>query len=463
MSLSARLQSIAAAQPDAPCLLGPEGLSWRQTADRVEAIAAHLAPERGRVVALAMPEGPDCLMAILGAWAAGAIAFPIGGGATPHERERLLSGLDVAALWTALPDVPPAAPPAASPDPSALALLVATSGSTGAPKRVALSHAAVRWNAEAHAESVGLAPGTRTLLLSSLVHAFPLVAVAAGTLAVGGALSWLPGPFTPRALLRHSEAEGIGYVALTPTLLRLLIARAAPESLLPAVLSVGAGPIEAGALAEAARWAAARGCRLYHTYGLSEAGPRVSTLAPEAIPEAADSVGRPLPGVTVKIMHEGREVPAGTSGEVWLQSPSLMAGYYPEGGGLTPDGWLATGDLGTVDARGFLRLSGRIKDVIVTGGTTIGASEIESALLLDARVAEAAVVAQPDADYGEVAIAFVTLAAAASPTELMTALAAVLSRHKLPRRIAIVDQLPRTTLGKINKHRLKEAACAGSL
>lgn len=446
--------------PEAPCLIGLEAGDWASVWQRLQEARSAYAPHRGRVVAFSLPDGPEAAVALVGCLMSGAIAFPLPPQATAHERERLLSGLDVALEVRDLPA--PTAVAAAGPYPADgdVALLVATSGSTGAPKRVAHSYGGVWWNARAHAESLGLGPGTRTLVVSPLYHAFPLVALLLGTLAVGGAVDFLGGAFTPRGLLKRVAASGIDYVALSPTALRLLIERDKPELALPATLSVGAGPMPAAELAAAGRWAAGRGARLFHTYGLSEAGPRVATLAPDDLLSGHEaSVGRPMPGVEVRVVAGDAEAAPGEAGEVWVKSPSVMVGYFPEGGGLAEAGWLATGDRGRLDAEGFLILEGRIKDVIVTGGVNVSAREVEEALMADPRVAEAAVVGLADPVYGEVGRAFVVSREPVSAQELLDHLAGLLSRHKLPHRIELVAALPRTALGKVDKGRLKEAAC----
>lgn len=458
MTLHARLERLAASQPDAPCL---PGLTWQAFFGAVAALAARLAPFAGQVVAVAAPEGPEQAIALVGTLLSGAVALPLPPNTPTAERERLLAGLAVALILdTPTPDLPPGiwSPPSGD----APALLLATSGSTGEPKRVAHRTDGLVWNALAHADAIGLPAGARTLVTSSLAHAFPLVAQLLATLLRGGSVHWPAGAFTPRAFTRQVEADAIGYAALPPILLRLLAARNPDAAGLPPLLSVGAAPIPADEFVTLATWAARGGSRLYHTYGLSEAGPRVATLAPEDLPAKAHTVGRPLPGVAIRVVAEGRDVPPGEPGEVWLKSPSTMAGYYPAYAGLAADGWLPTGDLGRLDADGFLQIEGRLKDVIVCGGVTIWAREIEDALVADPLVAEAAVVARPDAAYGEAAVAFVVPRAPVTPADVLSGLTERLSRPKLPHEVVVTAALPRTTLGKVDKARLREAACGGS-
>lgn len=457
MSLHAWLARYAAETPHAPCLL--DAYPWAAFEARVRAAAAALAPHRGRVVAVQMPEGPELALTLVATLVSGAIALPLPATATAYERERILVGLDVACLLTQAPASAPR--PLDPPDDADVALLVATSGSTGRPKCVALRYGGLAWNASAHAESLNLPVGVRTLILSPLHHAFSLVALLLGTLARGGAAGWLDGTFTPRAWQRRCAEAAIDYAALTPTHLRLLQARLQPGTALPRVLSIGAAPLTPQELQAAAVWAVAGGSWLYHTYGLTEAGPRVTTLDPEGIAVRPSSVGRALPGVALRVVDGDREAPANCLGEVQIKSPSVMAGYYPQPAVLH-DGWLPTGDSGYLDAEGYLHVRGRLKELIVSGGVNVAPREIEEALLLESRVAEAAVVAQPDALYGEVPHAYVVLRDAATSEELLAHLAGLLSRSKLPHAIRIVADLPRTALGKVDKQKLKEGRCEAS-
>jgi fatty-acyl-CoA synthase len=458
MSWLATLEAHAAAHPEAPCLLGPEGADWGTFVARVRRLAAAFAVDQGRVVAFAMADGPRAVEHLVACLVSGAIAFPLPPSATAHERTRLLEGLDVARLVESPIEGHEA--DWALPESTDISLLVGTSGSTGRPKRVALRHGGLAWNALAHAEALGLPEGARTLVVSPLYHAFPLVAQVLGTLLKGGAIGFLGGTFTPRGLLKVLAAEQIGYAALTPTTLRLLRERC-PEAALPPILSVGAAPMAPDELVAAEAWARANGAALYHTYGLSEAGPRVATLGPKAIPAHPASVGQLLPGIEARLVDPVTGQPAAGEGELWLKSPSQMAGYFPEMEGIGPDGWLRTGDMARLDD-GVLTLTGRIKDVIVTGGINVSLREIEEALLLDPRVAEAAVVAVPHAVYGEVPRAVLVAKAPLVRQEVLSHLTGVLSRHKLPQEILFLSDLPRTALGKVDKSKLKELSCEAS-
>jgi cyclohexanecarboxylate-CoA ligase/acyl-CoA synthetase len=182
---------------------------------------------------------------------------------------------------------------------------------------------------------------------------------------------------------------------------------------------------------------------------------------------AVISDGRPaLDGVEVKIVNElGEELPAGEEGEVWYRGPGAMVGYWrdPERTATAiTDGWYHTGDLGQFNAEGLLRLKGRLKDVIIRGGTNISAGEVEEHLLTHPKVKSVAVVAMPDRRLGEKACAFVVPASPDPPTlaELADYLKNVrrIAVHKLPERLEIIEELPVTPTGKVQKFALRERA-----
>ena len=210
-----------------------------------------------------------------------------------------------------------------------------------------------------------------------------------------------------------------------------------------------------------------RGCRLLPLYGASEIFATTVCWASDPPEMAVISDGRPaLDGVEVRIVNEiGEESPAGEEGEVWYRGPGAMVGYWrdPERTATAiTDGWYHTGDLGQFNAEGLLRLKGRIKDVIIRGGTNISAGEVEGHLLTHPKVKSVAVVAMPDPRLGEKACAFVVPTGPESPTlvELADYLKNVrrIAVHKLPERLEIVEELPVTPTGKVQKFALRERA-----
>jgi acyl-CoA synthetase (AMP-forming)/AMP-acid ligase II len=201
-------------------------------------------------------------------------------------------------------------------------------------------------------------------------------------------------------------------------------------------------------------------------YGLTEAGT-ASATAPDDDPETvATTVGRPRPGFELRILDGDDDVPAGEPGEVVLRGPTVMAHYLddPESTAqaLSPDGWLRTGDLGVVDDRGCLRIVGRSKDMYIVGGFNAYPAEIENALLRHPDVQQAAVIGIPDERLGEVGMAFVVPRPGAEvDSEAVIAWSRdQMANYKVPRVVALVDELPVNATGKVEKNVLRERAAS---
>jgi acyl-CoA synthetase (AMP-forming)/AMP-acid ligase II len=175
------------------------------------------------------------------------------------------------------------------------------------------------------------------------------------------------------------------------------------------------------------------------------------------------SIGRAVQNVSVRVVDAaGNDVPPDQDGEIWVRGPNVMKGYYQRPDDtravITPDGWFRTGDGGRIDADGFVTITGRIKDLIIVGGENVYPREIEAVLETDPGVAEAAVVGMPDASRGEVPVAFVIPAegAALDETALRTLARNQLAGYKVPKQIRIVNELPRSPIGKVLKRKLRE-------
>jgi acyl-CoA synthetase (AMP-forming)/AMP-acid ligase II len=201
-------------------------------------------------------------------------------------------------------------------------------------------------------------------------------------------------------------------------------------------------------------------------YGLTEAGTATATT-PEDDPEAvATTVGRARPGFEVRLVEGDSDVPDGGAGEILLRGPSVMLGYLddPEAtaAALSPEGWLHTGDLGSFDEHGDLRIVGRIKDMFIVGGFNAYPAEIEDALLHHPEVRQAAVIGIPDERLGQVGMAFVV--AASSDPALGEAIRAwcrdEMANYKVPRRVEVVTELPLNAAGKVVKDELRDRAAA---
>ncbi len=199
-------------------------------------------------------------------------------------------------------------------------------------------------------------------------------------------------------------------------------------------------------------------------YGLTETAPMVSFLAPEYALSKVGSSGKPPMFVEVRIVDSGGatiEAPR-TQGEILVRGPNVTPGYWnlPQATALAidKDGWFRTGDAGFFDEEGFLTISDRIKDMIITGGENVYAAEVESALMRHPAIAEVAVIGEPDEQWGEGVVAIAALKPSQSLTidELRDFAGAELARYKLPRRLEIVAALPRNATGKILKYQLRQ-------
>lgn len=465
----------ASERPDHEAIVtGTARVTNRELQRRVAALMGHLHGRGVRptdVVPLALTNGVDFVVALLAVIGVGARPLPISPAWTPVERMQLLGDLSIplalgepgaAESWQPTPlalapflqeAAPGERPPGAS-APAELAstpeILLPTSGSTGTPRIVRLGLAGVVWNARSHAESVGLTPDDRVLVVSPMGHAATLVAQVVAGLLTGATLVCMRGPFMPRAFLKALEIERITATTLTPTHARMLLERGTARGIPIGDLShlrwvsIGAAPADPALLASFAGFLAGGGAaRIFVTYGLSEAGPRVSTLPPERLADRAETVGRPLPGIAVRVVD----------GELHVKTPSRMIGYLGEP--PLSDDWLATGDLASLDDEGFITLHGRRKELIVSGGVNVSPLEVERALAVDPRVGEAAVVGKPHPVYGEVPVAYVVPARSVTSDDLLAGLEGRLAPYKLPRELVLVKALPRTATGKVDKAQLK--------
>lgn len=343
-----------------------------------------------------------------------------------------------------------------------------TSATTGQPKGAVLTHAAVMANVRQIGEAVGGPAGERSLVVAPLFHA-AVVPSTFTTIARGGALV-VQEDFAPAAVVRSLSEERIGFAVLVPAMILACLQQVAgvAERRYDALRAIyyGASPIAEPTLRRAIR---AFGCGFVQSYGLTEATQSLTFLLPEDHERAlADqpnhllSSGRAAPETELRVVDaEDRDVPCGQAGEIVARGPQLMRGYWnrpDESADALRGGWLHTGDIGTLDADGYLYVRDRLKDMIVSGGENVYPSVVENVLYQHPAVADVAVIGVPDERWGEVARAVVVLRpeVPASGEEILGFCRQHLGGFEVPRAIDFVKQLPRNPSGKVLKRLLRE-------
>ncbi len=369
----------------------------------------------GHLVALDLPGGPEFVDALRRAWDAGDAVLPLDRRLPPDRRAELLDRMAprVVVEPAGTTDRARTARPVGDDD----ALVVVTSGTTGEPRGVVLTHAAVAASATASSARLGVTADDHWIACLPLSHVGGL-SVVTRALHVGSGLTVLPG-FDAEAVQdvadRTREAGRRSFVSLVPTALRRIDA-----SRFATILLGGARPPDD------------RPANAVTTYGLTETGSGI----------VYDRV--PLDGVDVRIVD----------GEVYVRGPMLLRGYR-DGTDPTVGGWLPTGDLGYVDPDGRLTVEGRRGELIITGGENVWPEPVEAALRSHPDVADVAVTGTDDAEWGQVVTAHV-VPRDRPPTldELRRHARSELPGFALPRRLVLVTEIPRTALGKIARVRL---------
>jgi len=476
-SLPAAWRRLAEADPDRPALWAA-GPGWRSRGE----LAAAGARVAGRLRRAGLATGDRVLVsaatsmelvaAYLGALRLGLVVVPVNtayrerevahivGDARPRaavvddpERGRWARAAAGGDLLVVTPEVdlpdgdPPPLDAAAPGDP---ALLCYTSGTTGAPKGAVLAHG----NLLASAEAVRLAwrwsPEDRLVLALPLFHVHGLGVGLHGTLLAGASAVLLP-RFEVGAVLDAARDHRATLFFGVPTMYARLAAspRAGELGRLRLCVS-GSAPLPPTVFRRLEERA---GQRVLERYGMTETVMNVSN--PYVGERRPGTVGLPLPGVELRLA-------GGAEGEVLLRGPNVFSGYWGNQAATAEafeaGGWFRTGDLGSFDERGYLRIEGRCKELIITGGFNVHPREVEELLLEHPGVAEAAVVGVPSEEWGEQVAAFVVPAdpaAPPAPEELLAYAAERLAGFKRPRVLRYVDALPRNALGKVLKQELR--------
>lgn len=344
-------------------------------------------------------------------------------------------------------------------DPLGVKLVLYTSGTTGRPKGVLHSHVTLQHIIRESARHWGIAAGDTTLMPSPVTHVsgyangleLPLVAGTCTVLME----SW----DAAAAVDLIEQHQVVGTVAATPFLVELAAAARAQGKRLPSLRFFACGGAAVPPDVIPAANAAFERCEAFRVFGASEV-PLV-TFGWPGDPELAATTDGKVVDYEVKIVDaEGRQVPPGHEGEILARGPGMMLGYADEAQtceSITPDGYFATGDLGTMNEDGAITVTGRKKDLIIRGGENISAREIEDVLHAHPSVREASVVAMPHPRLGEGVCAYVITFDAEGDAQLLAAHVAAsgLARQKIPERFEFVSDFPRTASGKVRKDQLR--------
>ncbi len=344
-----------------------------------------------------------------------------------------------------------------------IAMIMYTSGTTGRPKGAMLTHGNFWWNNANSMHAFDVLADDVTLTAAPVFHIGGLNVTTLVTLQKGG-LVVLHRAFDPGRALADIAAQKVTTMFGVPAMFQFMAQHPAfAETDLASLrmLVVGGAPCPAPVL----KAYLARGVSMQQGYGLTETAPMVSFLAPEYALQKLGSSGKSALFGEVRIVDSnGRPIAAPRAqGEILVRGPNVTPGYWglPQATAeaIDQDGWFRTGDAGFFDEEGFLTISDRIKDMIISGGENVYPAEVESTLMRHPAIAEVAVIGEPDEQWGEgiVAIAALRPGRSLEIDELRAFAGESLARYKLPRRLEIVAALPRNATGKILKYQLRQA------
>jgi fatty-acyl-CoA synthase len=356
-------------------------------------------------------------------------------------------------------------------DPTDLAQIQYTSGTTGNPKGAALTHRSITNNARLMGGRMALYSEDVWVNTMPMFHTGGCVVPTLGTVQVGATHVLAPG-FDPGLILQLVEEERATTGLFVPTMLIALLEHESVTTRQLGTLRTLASGASVVPPELVRRVDEVMGAPVQIMYGQTESSPVITFGYLDDSPEdVAETIGRPLPQTEVAIVdpERGDVCDLGQQGEICTRGYLVMDGYFdlPEATAqaIDDEGWLHTGDLGTMDERGYLRITGRLKDMIIRGGENISPREIEDVLFTHPDVLEVAVFGVPDERWGEIVAAAVRTApgTAPDPAELVAFCRSSLSPHKAPRRWAFVEEFPLTPSGKIRKFVLRDRVTSGEL
>ena len=491
--LTSQLARAAAAGPDRTALVDGArrvayGMLWRD-AQAFAATLQRAGISHGDRVAVVLPNCPEAAAAVYGAWLAGAIVVPLNfqarcrdlrpwlehcgarfvvhqRGHLPIEQALATAAFAPAALAvSAGQSLATAAgasyqPHPVRPAPSDAAMILYTSGTTGAPKGVALTHANLAANCAAVVAYLQLGSDDRVVTVLPFYYAYG-ASVLHTHLSRGGCVVLEPNLLFPRQVvdtLQREAATGFSGVASAYALLLEHDAFQGRDLACLRYVTQAGGPMPSALRSRLQ--AALPGPGLYLMYGQTEATSRLTWLPPDRLADKPGSVGIPVQGVRLRVVdEEGRDVALGSPGEVIARGPNIMHGYWNDPvatAAAVRDGWLHTGDIGHLDRDGFLYLAGRRSDMIKAGAHRIHPLDIEEAIMEIPEVREVAVYGIDDPVMGQVVGARIVASApiARGAAGVRAHCLARLAPYKVPRHVEFVGSLPKTASGKVRRAEL---------
>ena len=341
--------------------------------------------------------------------------------------------------------------------------LLYTSGTTGRPKAVIQTFGMALANYVNLSQAIGLTAEDRTLNFLPLFHTAGINLHTLPTLIAGGSVTVFP-KFDAEQIIAAIEAGSVSCFFGVPAVYQALALHRRFAALdLSRVRSWASGgaPLPEPLL----RAYLDRGARVCAGYGMTETGPTLCLMDPDSVAAKIGSSGKPQILSRLRIVDaDGKDAPAGASGEVLVKGSNVTPGYWNNAAAtraaFTADGWLKTGDVGRLDAEGYVTIVDRIKDMFISGGENVYPAEVENALLAHPEVLEAAVIGVADERWGEVGRAFVVARenARPEPERLRAFCRERIAGYKVPKTILVVSDLPRTAAGKVQKHLLRQQA-----
>jgi O-succinylbenzoic acid--CoA ligase len=392
---------------------------------------------RGATVAVMLPAGLEYVVLLHALMKLGAVVYPVNTRLSEPELRAELVRAEPLLTVDGMPDLgltEADLPLLGEHDLDAPHCRILTSGTSGGPRPVSLTYGNHLWSAVGSAFNLGVEPTDRWLCCLPLFHVGGLSIVMRSV--IYGTAAVVHDGFDVDRVASSLEGDGVTVVSVVATQLSRLLEAGVDLLPLRAVL-VGGGPVPGAVLEEAI----GRGVTVVQTYGLTETASQVTTLSPADAERKVGSSGRPLLTTHLRIQDD----------EILVQGPTVAPGAADE------DGWLHTGDLGRIDEDGFLYVTGRRGEMIVSGGENVLPDEVEEVLMRHPAVAEAAVVGRADPEWQEAVTAVVVLRGDVAITveELQSHCATQLAGYKVPKRVEFVAELPKTGSGKLMRRALR--------